>query len=41
METVNKQDISYIDDCLSCLIPMLEQKNLNKQIINIGPTKDL
>ena len=25
---------SYIDDCLSCLIPMLEEKKLNKQIIN-------
>ena len=31
---------SYIDDCLSCLIPMLEQKNLNKQIINIGPDEE-
>ena len=28
---------SYIDDCLSCLIPMLDQKNLNKETINIGP----
>ena len=25
---------SYIDDCLSCLIPMLDKKNLNKQTIN-------
>ena len=31
---------SYIDDCLSCLIPMLEDKNLNKQIINIGPDEE-
>ena len=31
---------SYIDDCLSCLIPMLDQKNLNKQIINIGPDEE-
>ena len=31
---------SYIDDCLSCLIPMLEQKNLNKQVINIGPDEE-
>jgi UDP-glucose 4-epimerase len=31
---------SYIDDCLSCLIPMLDQKELNKQIINIGPDEE-
>ena len=31
---------SYIDDCLSCLIPMLDQQNLNKQIINIGPDEE-
>lgn len=31
---------SYIDDCLECLIPMLEQKNLNKEIINIGPDEE-
>ena len=31
---------SYIDDCLSCLLPMLGQKNLNKQIINIGPDEE-
>ena len=31
---------SYIDDCLSCLIPMLDQKNLNKQVINIGPDEE-
>ena len=31
---------SYIDDCLSCLIPMVDQKNLNKQIINIGPDEE-
>ena len=31
---------SYIDDCLTCLIPMLDQKNLNKQIINIGPDEE-
>ncbi len=31
---------SYIKDCLSCLIPMLDQKNLNKQIINIGPDEE-
>ena len=30
---------SYIDDCLSCLIPMLDEK-LNKQIINIGPDEE-
>ncbi len=31
---------SYIDDCLSCLLPMLNQKNLNKQTINIGPDEE-
>ena len=31
---------SYIDDCLSCLIPMLNQKNLNKQTVNIGPDEE-
>ncbi len=31
---------SYIDDCLSCLIPMIDQKNLNREIINIGPDEE-
>tara|TARA_B110001452_G_scaffold261303_1_gene259951 strand:- start:36 stop:1052 length:1017 start_codon:yes stop_codon:yes gene_type:complete len=31
---------SYIDDCLSCLIPMMDQQNLNKEIINIGPDEE-
>ena len=31
---------SYIDDCLSCLVPMLNEKGLNKQIINIGPDEE-
>ena len=31
---------SYIDDCLSCLIPMIDQKNLNKETINIGPDEE-
>ena len=35
-----KRCFSYIDDCISCLIPMLNQKNLNKQIINIGPDEE-
>ena len=35
-----KRCFSYIDDCLSCLLPMLDQKNLNKQIINIGPDEE-
>jgi UDP-glucose 4-epimerase len=35
-----KRCFSYIDDCLSCLMPMLDQKNLNKQIINIGPDEE-
>ncbi len=35
-----KRCFSYIDDCLSCMIPMLDQKNLNRQIINIGPDEE-
>ena len=35
-----KRCFSYIDDCLSCLLPMLDQKNLDKQIINIGPDEE-
>tara|TARA_A100001011_G_scaffold382688_1_gene452837 strand:+ start:3704 stop:4717 length:1014 start_codon:yes stop_codon:yes gene_type:complete len=35
-----KRCFSYIDDCLTCMIPMLDQKNLNKQIINIGPDEE-
>ena len=35
-----KRCFSYIDDCLACLIPMLDQKDLNKQIINIGPDEE-
>tara|TARA_B110000027_G_scaffold53578_1_gene58366 strand:+ start:24 stop:680 length:657 start_codon:yes stop_codon:yes gene_type:complete len=35
-----KRCFSYIDDCLQCLIPMLDQKNLNKEIINIGPDEE-
>ena len=35
-----KRCFSYIDDCLSCMIPMLDQKDLNKQIINIGPDEE-
>ncbi len=31
---------SYIDDCISCLVPMLDQKNLNKEVINIGPDEE-
>ena len=31
---------SYIDDCLSCLVPMLDQKNVNGEIINIGPDEE-
>ena len=36
-----KRCFSYIDDCLDCMIPMLDQQNLNKQIINIGPDEEL
>ena len=35
-----KRCFSYIEDCLSCLIPMKDQLNLNKQIINIGPDEE-
>ena len=35
-----KRCFSYIDDCISCLMPMLDQKKLNKQIINIGPDEE-
>ena len=35
-----KRCFSYIDDCLSCLLPMLNKKELNKQIINIGPDEE-
>ena len=35
-----KRCFSYIDDCLDCMIPMLDQQNLNKQIINIGPDEE-
>ena len=35
-----KRCFSYIDDCLSCLLPMLNQENLNKKIINIGPDEE-
>ena len=35
-----KRCFSYIDDCLSCLLPMMDQKNLNKQVINIGPDEE-
>ena len=36
-----KRCFSYIDDCLNCLVPMLEQKNVAKEIINIGPDEEL
>ena len=35
-----KRCFSYIDDCLSCLIPMIDDPKLNKQIINIGPDEE-
>ena len=35
-----KRCFSYIDDCLSCLIPMIDDAKLNKQIINIGPDEE-
>ena len=35
-----KRCFSFIDDCLNCLIPMLNQKNVVKEIINIGPDEE-
>lgn len=35
-----KRCFSYIDDCIKCLIPMMDQKDLNKEIINIGPDEE-
>ena len=35
-----KRCFSYINDCLTCLVPMLDQKNLNREIINIGPDEE-
>ena len=35
-----KRCFSYVDDCLSCLIPMIDDPKLNKQIINIGPDEE-
>ena len=35
-----KRCFSYIDDCISCMITMLDQKNLNKEIINVGPDEE-
>ena len=34
-----KRCYSYIDDCLSCMIPMLDQKDLNKQILEVAFNK--
>ena len=35
-----KRCFSFIDDCIKCLVPMMDQKNLNKQVINIGPDEE-
>ena len=35
-----KRCFSYIDDCIDSLLPMLDQKNLNKEVINIGPDEE-
>jgi len=35
-----KRCFSYIDDCLFSLIKMLDNKNVNKQVINIGPDEE-
>ena len=31
---------SYIDDCIYCLLKMLDSPEVNKQIINIGPDEE-
>ena len=35
-----KRCFSYVDDCLACLIPMLDKSNVVSQIINIGPDEE-
>ena len=35
-----KRCFSYIDDCIYCLVGMLDGSNVNKQIINIGPDEE-
>tara|TARA_B100001013_G_scaffold71561_1_gene37829 strand:+ start:525 stop:1541 length:1017 start_codon:yes stop_codon:yes gene_type:complete len=35
-----KRCFSYIDDCIYCLEKMLDNKNVNSQIINIGPDEE-
>lgn len=35
-----KRCFSYIDDCLFCLVEMLESTKVNKQVINIGPDEE-
>ena len=35
-----KRCFSYIDDCLYSLLKMLDSKNVNKQVINIGPDEE-
>ena len=35
-----KRCFSYIDDCLFSLIKMLDERKVNKQIINIGPDEE-
>ena len=35
-----KRCFSFIDDCINCLVPMMDQKSLNKQVINIGPDEE-
>jgi UDP-glucose 4-epimerase len=35
-----KRCFSYIDDCIYCLLKMLDLPEVNKQIINIGPDEE-
>ena len=35
-----KRCFSYIDDCLFCLVRMLDSPGVNKQVINIGPDEE-
>ena len=35
-----KRCFSFIEDCLNCLIKMIDQHDINREIINIGPDEE-
>ena len=41
MVMVNKQDVSYIDDCIDCLAQMGMDPEINRETINIGPDEEV